>query len=93
MPATWHNFPAVRLTRREFNDLPEYSWTLPTGTTIGKRWKRNAYDLCKIPINVWCLRFVFPHPPLWILGEYVEPTPDMPPDCVGIEWSRIEIAG
>jgi hypothetical protein len=30
----------VYVTRREFNDLLEYSHTLPTGTTIGKTWKR-----------------------------------------------------
>lgn len=23
-------------------ELPEYSWSLPTGTTIGKRWKRSG---------------------------------------------------
>jgi|GEM_PF-3098374 len=31
---------AVLLTRKEFNNLPEYSTTLPTGTTPGKAWKR-----------------------------------------------------
>ncbi len=31
---------SVILTRQEFDDLPEYSCSIPTGTTIGKRWKR-----------------------------------------------------
>ncbi len=30
------------MTQREFDELPEYSATLPTGTCIGKRWKRRA---------------------------------------------------
>lgn len=29
-------FPVVQLTRREFDRMPEYSQTLPTGKTIGK---------------------------------------------------------
>lgn len=35
----------TRLTEKEFEDLPEYSRSLPTGITIGKRWKRNEDDL------------------------------------------------
>lgn len=27
-----------------FKDLPEYSTTLPTGTTVGKRWRRLHRD-------------------------------------------------
>lgn len=30
----------VELTQAEFDELPEYSCSLPTGTTIGKEWKR-----------------------------------------------------
>lgn len=30
----------ISLSQKEFDALPEYSCTLPTGTTIGKRWKR-----------------------------------------------------
>lgn len=42
----------VTLTKKEFADLPDYSCTLPTGTTIGKQWKRrnNYYDESK----GWC---------------------------------------
>lgn len=32
----------ARLTRDDFDDLPEYSASLPTGTTPGKRWKRDT---------------------------------------------------
>lgn len=33
------NYPVIVLSQAELNSLPEYSWSLPTGTTIGKRWK------------------------------------------------------
>lgn len=32
------------LTRQEFDELLEYSLSVPTGTTIGKRWKRKCTD-------------------------------------------------
>lgn len=46
------------LTQKEFDALPEYSCSIPTGQSIGKEWKRknNYYDSSKG----------------WILGEYVE---------------------
>ena len=79
----------VELTRREFDELPEYSCTLPTGTTIGKKWKcnRNAYrgrdtaisdaeeKITGIPINWW-------------MGTYVD-HPD--PKLVGIKWQKIQL--
>jgi hypothetical protein len=54
----------ARLTQQEFKALPDYSASLPTGTTIGKQWKRrnDYYDESKG----------------WRLGEYVEhPNPDL----------------
>lgn len=49
--------PEVSLTQEEFDALAEYSCTIPTGTTIGTRWKRGE------PY----------HGPrsAWYLGEYV----------------------
>lgn len=35
---------SVTLTRKEFDDLLEYSSSIPTGTTIGKKWKRSQSD-------------------------------------------------
>lgn len=32
----------IELTRAEFDALPEYSCSLPTGTTLGKRWRKNG---------------------------------------------------
>ena len=39
-------FPRLRLTPRQFEQLPEYSCSYPTGTTPGKMWKRldGAHD-------------------------------------------------
>lgn len=51
--------PPLRLTPREFRALPDYSGSLPTGTTPGKRWRRldGAHDRdCKDPC--------------WMIGEY-----------------------
>lgn len=33
----------VFLTRKEFDELPEYSCSIPTGTTIGKKWKMSNH--------------------------------------------------
>lgn len=59
----------IVLTEKEFNSLPEYSCTLPTGTTIGKKWKSNihAFDpRCYDPrtgntIEDWYLQEYIPH--------------------------------
>lgn len=68
----------------EFQQLPEYSTSLPTGTTIGKTWKR-------------ALMRALPPDPMssfpraeptgeWSLGEYV-PHPE--PGQVGIKWRAL----
>ena len=57
------NFPILRLTASEFAALPDYSCSLPTGTTIGKRWRRldGSHDR----------RFIASGgKPRWIVGEY-----------------------
>lgn len=33
----------IRMTRRALLALPEYTTSIPTGTTPGKRWRRNVY--------------------------------------------------
>src|ERR1700735_4032041 len=35
--------PPIRLNAPQINALPEYSSSLPTGTRIGKTWKRRNY--------------------------------------------------
>jgi hypothetical protein len=42
----------------DFAALPDYSCSLPTGTTIGKRWKRRR-DYHDVDRG-------------WVMGEYIE---------------------
>lgn len=95
-------FNVVRLTKREFDDLSDYSCTLPTGTTIGKRWKRdqNAY---RRPVCAHLHIFDGTREPdfrgsNWWMGQFVpDPKPTMgrdgKPATVGIRWSKIEVVG
>ncbi len=65
----------ILLSTREFKSLKEYSCSLPTGTYIGKRWRR------RVPYGE--------RPdaePEWFMGEYVE---SLIPGEIGIEWTRI----
>ena len=59
------------ITFEALKDLLEYSRSLPTGTTIGKRWRR---------ATKWSRHALETE---WQIGEYVE-RPD--PDTVGIKW-------
>lgn len=55
-------FPQVTLTQREVDDLLVYEWSLPTGKTIGKRWKRTDQR----------------SPSGWAMGTYApDPDPNM----------------
>lgn len=58
-----YTLPTIRMTVREFEALPEYSASLPTGTTPGKRWRREygAYDRAFIARG---------GKPMWVVGEY-----------------------
>lgn len=49
----------VKMTGAEFDALPEYSASLPTGTTIGRQWKVNRVGLA-------------PH---WWMGMYTRELP------------------
>jgi hypothetical protein len=62
---TWiDTLPVLRLTAREFMELPEYSATVPTGAFIGKRWRClvGSHDL------PWCQAGGIPR---WVIREYV----------------------
>jgi len=50
----------IVISRRELGKLPEYSCSIPTGTTIGKRWRRrtNYND----PNSDWCIGEYVPYP-------------------------------
>ncbi|RWX72516.1 hypothetical protein [Mesorhizobium sp. M2A.F.Ca.ET.039.01.1.1] len=87
------DLPRLRLSLREFNELLEYSASMPTGTKPGKRWKRlnGAHD------------FAFKQrggKPVWMIGEYDPNAPsddeidamkkrgETPPKNIKINWYR-----
>jgi hypothetical protein len=76
------------MTVAEFNELPEYSMSLPTGTTIGKRWRRHCWGVEQKNAPL--------HRQVWMLGEYAaskEPATRLAPDgFVDIIWRRILLA-
>lgn len=57
--------PVLKLTPEQFRDLPEYSCSMPTGTTSGKQWKRldGSHDRAFIRRG---------GKPRWMIGEYGE---------------------
>lgn len=55
--------PVSWVTLAQFNSMLEYSTSLPTGKTIGKRWKRQI--------------LYGPHKGRWLMGEYAkDPDPE-----------------
>jgi hypothetical protein len=80
----------IELTRKEFAALLEYSTSIPTGTTIGKRWRCNkavtrVHDGTHDEFGRVCDD--------WWMGEYVEETqePWKMKGYVGIKWRKILI--
>lgn len=69
----------IKLTQAELDKLSEYSCSLPTGTTIGKRWKKNTNAYRGLPEGTL---------PAWWIGEYVE---DPDPEMIGITWTRVRL--
>lgn len=82
------------LTQKEFDGLLEYSTSIPTGTTIGKKWKRHRYYFK----NAKGKRFNAGYLPTdailiseeWSMGEYITHD-DL--KLIGIKWTNIIIAG
>lgn len=66
--------PLVTMTPVELNALPEYSCSLPTGTTIGKRWRKRIPYYTNQPLQCW------------LVAEYVD-HPD--PNLTGIKWRQV----
>lgn len=75
-PITGEGYEVVHLGKDYFRDLPEYSTSIPTGVTIGKRWKR------RIPA-------VPNEPGWWLMGEFVAVKGRT--DVADITWKRVEI--
>lgn len=74
----YQHLPRMRVTPQEFERLPEYSCSYPTGTTPGKRWRREdgAYDhQFKLSGGK----------PVWMIGEY-DPDDDGKGNTIKINW-------
>jgi hypothetical protein len=69
--------PRIRMLAEEFTRLSDYSATLPTGATIGKRWRRLE----------GCFDTAFKQAggkPRWIIGEYIRHPTN--PGLVRVKW-------
>ena len=79
----------IPLSKKQFDNLLDYSTSIPTGTTIGKQWKRQLWDW-EFPCpsgngtgsgnRVWSGK--------WQLVEY---TWHKDPNLVGIKYKNIII--
>ena len=65
------------MTQQEFDDLPEYSCSLPSGTYFGKRWTCNRHAFMRDA----------PPEPNWWMAEYVEDYENK--DKVHIIWRKV----
>ena len=75
----------VFLTLAELSQLPNYSWSVPTGQTLGKRWRCNNNDR---PFR--SLEQVNELPEDWYMGEYyMDDT--IPEGQIGIRWRKMVI--
>jgi len=80
----------IELTQKELDNLGEYSISLPTRTTIGKRWKANKNWGRVVQYPCGDGMRTDPAPPRWVVGEYVDsPKANM----VGILWYEVIIIG
>jgi hypothetical protein len=82
---------SVRMTRAELESLPEYSCTLPTGASHGKRWRRddNFFERRALAhLHFWDGT---PEPGAngerWYTGEYRR-DPDQPGEFL-IVWKKV----
>jgi len=72
------DLPIETMSKRAFDDLPDYSCTIPTGVRAGKKWKRREPYMDN-PENKYT----------WYLGEYCKhPTDDT--KCL-LRWSLIKV--
>jgi hypothetical protein len=71
-------YPRLRILASEFLRLGDYSATFPTGTTIGKRWRRldGSFDQEFIKAG---------GQPRWLIGEYYDIGNS---EKVGIRWFK-----
>jgi len=70
------------MDREYFNELLDYSLTMPTGCFIGKRWRRDA----NIRVRYGAQARI--DGPRWLMGEYVK-TDD--PNMAATKWREIVV--
>ncbi len=66
----------IWLTLEQFDELLDYSCSIPTGQTIGKRWKRHEPYVHDPKVKT-----------VWYMGQYVD---HEDPDKIGIRWTLID---
>ena len=78
-PNFFPNLPKIYMTLEEAERLPEYSASMPSGQTIGKRWRRHdgAFDRRFIEAG---------GVPTWIICEYAESDE---PGMININYYRL----
>lgn len=76
--------PTMTFERDEFLALPEYSQTLPTGQTVGKRWRRCVYTREVVGID-WDGHEVAVDRRDWIIGRFED---HADPKLIGLGWYR-----
>lgn len=74
----FENLPIICMMRYEFEALPEYSCTWPTGVTPGKRWRRHdgVHDFKSKKSPVWFVleygpEYICKGPEHWLIGKPV----------------------
>jgi hypothetical protein len=77
----------IRLYPWELESMPEYSSTLPTGTTLWKMWKRNLNETYNHAAALACKPL---KPVVWWIGQYVPHTGKLP-DRIGIRWFEVQL--
>lgn len=76
--AHYEGLPTLPIESQALRELPEYSCSIPTGVTAGKRWKRDSMWHAK--------RRLGPGEPMWVVCEFYEiPGRD---DYMGIRYFR-----
>lgn len=95
------DLPVVCMTQADLDALDEYSCSIPTGTRIGKRWKKNLNGYMGPSLDMLDPFASIPHgrielrhrheeffEPEWVMGEYAE---SGKAGTVLVRWSRVVI--
>lgn len=81
--------PTIAMTASELNALPEYSCSLPTSLSVGKRWRRNlsAFAPRFVDLSFAGIDLRIPVKPVWFVAEVCRRD-----DATNeIRWSRVVV--